>query len=72
MREIHVTVVSAEEAQNGNAEFWCGPELVAVTVLENGRWQLRIDPRPSGLPWFIETASLADGLAEASRLVERW
>ena len=69
MPKVNVAVVSPEEAQNGNAEFWCGPELVAVTVIENGQWQLRIDPRPDGLPWFIETSSLAAGLAEASRLV---
>jgi hypothetical protein len=69
MPKIHVTVVSPEEAQNGNAEFWCGPDLMAVTVIENGQWQLRIDPRRDGLPWVIETSSLAAGLAEASRLI---
>jgi hypothetical protein len=72
MPKIHVSVVSPEEAQNGNAEFWCGPELMAVTVMDSGQWQLRIDPRRDGLPWFIETSSLADGLAEATRLVQRF
>ena len=48
MPRIHVSVVSPEEASNGNAEFWCGRELAAVTVLENGQLQLRIDPRPDG------------------------
>jgi hypothetical protein len=69
MPRIHVSVVSPEEASNGNAEFWCGPDLVAVTVLEDGALQLRIDPRPDGLPWLIETSSLAAGLAEANRLI---
>jgi hypothetical protein len=69
MPRINVSVVSPEEAQNGNAEFWCAGELVAVTVIEEGQWQLRIDPRPDGRPWLIETSSLAAGLAEASRLV---
>jgi len=26
--DIHVSVVSPEEAYNGNAEFWCGGELM--------------------------------------------
>jgi hypothetical protein len=72
MPKVNVTVASAEEAQNGTAEFWCGSDLVAVTVIENGEWQLRIDPRPDGLPWLIETTSLAAGLAEATRLVAAW
>jgi hypothetical protein len=72
MPKIHVSVVSPEEAQNGNAEFWCGPELMAVTVFDGAQWQLRIDPRPDGLPWLIETSSLAESLAEASRLVQRF
>ena len=69
MPKIHVSVVSPEEAYNGNAEFWCGRELMAVTVLENGQLQLRIDPRRDGLPWLIETTSLAEGLAEATRRI---
>jgi len=69
MPKIHVSVVSPEEAYNGNAEFWCGRELMAVTVLENGQLQLRIDPRRDGLPWLIETTSLAEGLAEANRRI---
>jgi hypothetical protein len=72
MPKVNVSVVSPEEAQNGNAEFWCGRDLVAVTVIENGQWQLRIDPRPDGRPWLIEASSLAAGLAEASRLVGAW
>jgi hypothetical protein len=67
MNQVHVIVASAEEAYNGNAEFWCGRELMAVTVLNEGQLQLRIEPRADGLPWMIDTTSLALGLAEATR-----
>ena len=63
---VHLVVASAEEAADGNAEFWCGPELMAVTVLHEGRLHLRIDPRADGMPWLADTASLARALAEAS------
>jgi hypothetical protein len=69
MPPVHVSVVSPEEAYNGNAEFWCGRELAAITVLHEGRLHLRIDPRRDGLPWLLETESLAAGLAEATRLM---
>jgi hypothetical protein len=36
MPPIHLMVASAEEAADGNAEFWCGPELIAVTVFHEG------------------------------------
>jgi hypothetical protein len=66
---VHVSVVSPEEAYNGNAEFWCGNELMAVTVLNEGQLQLSIEPRADGSPWLVDTASLALGLAEATRLL---
>jgi hypothetical protein len=65
---VHVSVVSPEEAYNGNAEFWCGNELMAVTVINEGQLQLSIDPRADGSPWLVDTTSLALGLAEATRL----
>ena len=64
---IHVTVVSAEEAYNGNAEFWCGDELMAMTILDDGQLRLRIEARADGAPWVVDTTSLALGLAEAVR-----
>jgi hypothetical protein len=64
---VHASVVSAEEAYNGNAEFWCGNELMAVTVINDGRLELSIDPRADGSPWLVDTTSLALGLAEATR-----
>jgi hypothetical protein len=75
---VHVSVVSPEEAFNGNAEFWCGRELIefwcgrelmAVTVIDDGRLQLSIGPRADGSPWLVDTTSLARGLAEAARLL---
>ncbi len=69
MPPVHVSVVSPEEAYNGNAEFWCGRELIAITVVHEGRLHLRIDPRRDGGPWLIEAASLAEGVTEANRLL---
>ena len=69
MPPVHVSVVSAEEAYNGNAEFWCGRDLMAITVVHEGRLHLRIDPRRDGQPWLLEAESLADGVAEATRLL---
>ena len=66
---VHVSVVSPEEAYNSNAEFWCGNELMAVTVLNEGQLQLSIEPRSDGSPWLVDTTSLALGLAEATRLL---
>ena len=48
--EINVIVTGAEEAYNNEAEFWCGAELLGVTVLHEGRLHLRIDPRDDGAP----------------------
>lgn len=69
MSEIRVIVVSPEEAYDGTAEFWCGGELMGVTMLSPGGLQLRIDPRADGEPWLIDTTSLAHGLDEANRLI---
>ena len=56
---VHVSVVSPEEAYNGNAEFWCGNQLMAVTVINDGQLQLSIEPRADGSPWLVETTSFA-------------
>jgi hypothetical protein len=66
---VHVSVVSPEEAYNGNAEFWCGNELMAITIINDGQLQLSIEPRADGAPWLVDTTSLARGLAEATRLL---
>jgi hypothetical protein len=67
MTEINVIVTGPEEAYDNEAEFWCGNDLMAVTVLHEGRLHLRIDPRPDGGPWLADTASLARSLAEAEQ-----
>ena len=42
MPPVQGIVASAEEAADFNAEFWLGSELMAVTVLYDGRLHLRI------------------------------
>jgi hypothetical protein len=69
MSQIRVIVVSPEEAYDGTAQFWCGGELMGVTMLSQDGLQLRIDSRADGQPWLIDTTSLAHGLGEANRLI---
>jgi hypothetical protein len=69
MSEIRVIVVSPEEAYDGTAEFWCGSELMGVTMLSERGLQLRIDARADGQPWLLDTTSLARGLYEANRVI---
>jgi hypothetical protein len=73
MTQLRAIVVSLEEADNGIAEIWCGDELMAVTIPHERQPDPRIDSRPDGLPWLIETTSLARGLAEAApQLTTYW
>jgi hypothetical protein len=65
MNAIQVIVTGPEEAYNEEAEFWCANELMAITVLHEGRLHLRIEPRADGSPWLADTMSLARALAEA-------
>lgn len=67
MTRVDVIVASAEEADDGIAEFWLGPDMMGETIIEEGQLHLRIEPRRDGRPWLIETTSLARGLAEAAR-----
>ena len=48
MPQVHVIVASAEEADEGIAEFWCAGEMVAETVIHEG--QLRRPDRPPHRP----------------------
>jgi hypothetical protein len=66
MSQVNVIVVSPEEAYDGIAEFWCGAELIGVTILSEGESQLRIAARADGRPWAVDTTSLAHGLEEAT------
>ena len=65
MNAIEVIVTGPEEAYNDEAEFWCGRQMMGVTVLHEGRLHLRIDARTDGSPWLVDTTSLARALAEA-------
>jgi hypothetical protein len=69
MPEVQVILVSPEEAYNGNAELWCGGEMMAITVFHDGRLHLRIDPRPDGQPWLVDTGSLAIALDDAAQRI---
>ena len=72
MPPVRVIVASPEEAMDGNAEFWIGGEMMAITVLYDGRLHLRIDPRRDGEPWLIETTSLALALENAAREIAQY
>jgi hypothetical protein len=67
MTEINVIVTGPEEAYDYEAELWRGKELIAITVLHEGRLHLRVDPRPDGSPWLADVAGLARSLAEAEQ-----
>ena len=60
-------VTGPEEAYDNEAELWCANELMAVTVLHQGRLHLRIDSRADGSPWLADVASLGRALTEAGQ-----
>jgi hypothetical protein len=70
MNDIHVSVVSAEEASMGVAEFWSGRRLIGFTRIEDGDFTLRIGPSPDGV--VLGAHALAEALAEAYRLLARY
>jgi hypothetical protein len=65
--DIHVSVVSPEEASLGVAEFWSRDRLIAFTRIEDGDLTLRIGSDPDGL--VLGAHALAEALAEANRLL---
>jgi hypothetical protein len=67
LHEIHVKVVSAEEASLGVAELWSGDRLIGFTLIEDGDLTLRIGPSPDGM--VLGAHALAEALAEANRLL---
>jgi hypothetical protein len=67
LHEIHVSVVSAEEASLGVAELWSGDRLIGFTLIEDGDLTLRIGPNPDGV--VLGAHALAEALAEANRLL---
>jgi hypothetical protein len=69
MHEIHVSVVSPEEASYGVAEFWSDGRLIGFTQLDDGDLMLRLEPRDDGAAVVIGAHGLAAALAEADRLL---
>jgi hypothetical protein len=67
LHDIHVSVVSPEEASLGVAEFWSGDRMIAFTIVDDGDLTLRIGPSPDGL--VLGAHALADALVEANRLL---
>jgi hypothetical protein len=67
MHEIHVSVVSAEEASYGVAEFWSGGRMIGFAHVDDGDLMLRIEPRDDGAAVVIGARGSADALAEANR-----
>jgi hypothetical protein len=67
LHDIHVSVVSAEEASLGVAEFWAGDRLIGFTLIEEGDLTLRIEPSSDGV--VIGAHALAEAIAEANRLL---
>lgn len=65
--DIHVSVVSAEEASQGVAEFWSGRRLIGFTRIEDGDFTLQIGPNPDGVVFGAD--ALTEALAEAYRLL---
>ena len=72
MPPVRVVVTGPEEAADFNTEFWCGGELMAITVLYDGQLHLRIDPRRDGEPWLIETTSLGLALESAAQQIAQY
>jgi hypothetical protein len=69
MHQIHVSVVSSEEASLGVAELWSGGQLIGFTRMEDSDLMLRIEPSPDGTAVVVGAHSLAEALAEAARLL---
>jgi hypothetical protein len=67
LHDIHVIVVSAEEASFGVAEFWSGDRMIGFTRIEDGELALRIEPSPDDV--VLGARALAHALAEADRLL---
>jgi hypothetical protein len=67
LHNIHVSVVSAEEASLGVAEFWSGDRMIGFTLIDEGDLTLRIEPCPDGV--VLGAHALAEALTEANRLL---
>lgn len=72
MHEIHVRVVSPEEASFGVAEFWSAGRLIGFTRFDDGDLMLRLEPSEDGAAVVVGAKRLADAIAEAGRLLEAY
>ena len=70
LHNIHVIVVSPEEASFGVAEFWSGNRLIGFTRMEESELTLRITPSADDV--VLGTRALTEALAEANRLLGRY
>jgi hypothetical protein len=70
IHDIHVSVMSAEEASFGVAEFWAGDRQIGFTLIDDGDLALRIEPSPD--PVVLGANALAKALAEANRLLAQY
>jgi hypothetical protein len=69
MHEIHVKVISPEEASFGVAEFWSAGRLIGFTQFDDGDLMLRIEPSDDGAAVVLGAQGLARAIAEANRLL---
>jgi hypothetical protein len=69
MHEVHVSIVSREEASYGVAEFWSCGRLIGFTHFDDGDLMLRIEPRHDGAAVVIGAHGFAEALTEANRLL---
>ena len=67
LHDIHVNLVSAEEASLGVAEFWSRDRMIGFTRIEDGDFVLRIGPGPDAM--VLGARALTEALAEANRLL---
>lgn len=67
LHDIHVSVVSAEEASFGVAEFWSGDRMIGFTLIDDGDLTLRLEPSPD--PVVLGAHALSEAIAEANRLL---
>jgi hypothetical protein len=67
VHDIHVNMVSAEEASFGVAEFWSGDRPIGFTFIADGDLALRIEPSPD--PVVLGAHALAAALPYADRLL---
>jgi hypothetical protein len=65
--DIQVSVVSAEEAALGVAEFWSDGRLIGFTRIEDGGFAVRIEASHDGV--VLSADAVAGARAEAYRLL---